>query len=159
MIVTIALQPALSLRPRPFLLVSDSTFIFIYTLSLTTQDKAAHAIKVAKDTQREVRQCEYPACAVKAKDGAVLLKCPGCRVALYCCTTHAMQHMPEHKSFCKELTRICDYPKCKERADVDITCRRCKVATYCSKKHRTKHSSAHEGQSRCEELRALRKGR
>ena len=145
----------LSLMPRLLILVSDSSFtIFIYTHSLSTQESVAHAINYAKDFQREVRQCEYPACAIKAKDGAVLLKCPGCRVALYCCMTHAMQHMPEHKSFCKELTRICDWPGCKERADVDITCRRCKVATYCSKRHREKHMEKHE--SRCEELRSYR---
>jgi hypothetical protein len=111
----------------------------------------AEAGKGAKNRQREVRQCEYTACQVKAKDGAVLHKCPGCRVALYCSKAHAVLHVPEHESFCEELTRIFDYPKCKERADVDITCRRCKVATYCSKRHMTKHSLAH--QSRCDMLR------
>ena len=116
-------------------------------------------MEVARVAKKDARQCEYPACDVKAKDGATLLKCDGCKVALYCCKAHAVLHMPEHESLCEELTRICDYPKCKERADVDITCRRCKVATYCSKRHRTKHSSAHESSCVCEELRALRKGR
>ena len=122
----------------------------------TTQEQIAEIIKSAKAKQREVRQCDYPACGVKAKDGVILHKCAGCRVALYCCKDHAVQHRPEHESFCEELYRICDYPRCKERADVDITCRRCKVATYCSKSHRTKHASAHESSGVCEELRALR---
>ena len=116
--------------------------------------------KGAKARQREVRQCEYPACQVKAKDGATLLKCAECRSALYCCKDHAVLHRPEHESLCRELTRLCDYPGCEERAEEDhVTCRRCKVASYCSKTHREKHSSAHESSGVCEELRALRKER
>jgi hypothetical protein len=64
-----------------------------------------------------------------------------------------VQHLDEHESLCDELTRICDYPKCKRPAD-RVRCRQCKVARYCSERHRTKHSSAHEG--RCEELRSYR---
>jgi hypothetical protein len=93
-------------------------------------------------------------CAAKAKDGTVLHKCPGCRVALYCSKAHAVLHMPEHETFCVELTRICDLPGCAEKAYAHVTCRQCKVASYCSKSHRSAHVSAHE--SRCEELRALR---
>ena len=118
----------------------------------TTQEQIAEIIKNAKDGQREARQCEYPACGVKAKDGAILHKCAGCRVALYCCKDHAVQHLSEHESFCEELTLVCDYPGCEERGEVK--CRQCKVAMYCSKRHRSKHASAHE--SLCEELCALR---
>ena len=121
--------------------------------SFTSQEDTANYSKEAKDKQREGRQCEHPACQVKAKDGAVLSKCAGCRVTLYCCKDHAMQHLPEHESFCKELTQICDCPGCEERGEVK--CRQCKVALYCSARHRTKHLSAHE--SLCEELRALRR--
>ena len=129
---------------------------------LTTQEKAADFAKCSKAAQREARRCDLPACQATAADlklGERFKKCPACRTAIYCCKDHAVRHYPEHESLCKELTRICDYPECKERADIDIMCRQCKVATYCSKKHREKHSSAHEGQSRCEELRALRKVR
>ena len=114
----------------------------------TSQKKDADSGREAKERQREVRQCEYPACEVKAKDGATLHKCPGCRVALYCDKSHAILHMLEHESFCDELTRLCDYPGCKRRALVK--CGRCKAATYCGERHRSKHSSAHEGL--CEEL-------
>ena len=123
------------------------------------QEKEANFAKEAKARQREVRLCEYTPCQVKAKDGATLLKCAGCRSALYCCKDHAVLHRPEHESLCEELTRLCDCPGCEERAEVNITCRRCKVATYCSKRHREKNSSAHESSGVCEELRALRKGR
>jgi hypothetical protein len=118
------------------------------------QENTASNIKLLKDQQRDVRQCEYPACGAKAKDGAVLHKCAGCRVALYCSKAHAVLHMPEHASFCAELTRVCDLPGCKERAYARVACLRCKAATYCSKKHRDKHSTAHE--SLCEELRGNR---
>ena len=118
---------------------------------LNTQELAAEISKLAKDYQRDVRQCEYPACEVKAKD-ATLHKCAGCRVALYCCKGHAILHRLEHERFCDELTRTCDYPACKKRAH--IKCRRCKVATYCGERYMSKHSSAHE--SVCEELRACR---
>ena len=116
-------------------------------------------MKRAKTRQRDVRRCYLPACQASAAELKLderFKKCPGCRVAIYCCKDHAVQHYPEHESLRDELTRFCDYPKCKERADVDITCRRCKVATYCSKKHRSKHSSAHESSGVCEELCALR---
>jgi hypothetical protein len=109
---------------------------------------------IAKERQREIRKCELPACGVKAIDGATLSKCAGCRVALYCCKGHAVQHVPEHESFCEELTRLCDYPECEERASVRVTCRQCKVAMYCSKRHRLKHTSVHE--SLCDELCALK---
>ena len=122
--------------------------LIIMLFTLTTQETVARVIKAAKDSQRRVRQCEYPACEVKAKDGATLHKCPGCRVALYCDKSHAILHMLEHESFCDELTRLCDYPGCKRRALVK--CGRCKAATYCGERHRSKHSSAHEGL--CEEL-------
>ncbi len=125
----------------------------MYHPSFTSQEHIAEFTKKAKAAQREVRQCEHPACQVKAKDGATLLKCAGCRVTLYCCKDHAVQHLPEHESFCEELTQICDYPGCEERGEVK--CRQCKVSMYCSKKHRSKHSSAHE--SLCEELSALRR--
>jgi hypothetical protein len=118
-----------------------------------TQKNTDDFAKFAKASQKNARRCDYRACQATAADlklGERFKKCPGCRVALYCCKDHAVRHFPEHESLCEELTRICDNPKCKERADVDITCRKCKVATYCSKKHRSKHSSAHE--SRCEEL-------
>ena len=121
-------------------------------ITLTTQETVAGFIKRAKARQRQVRQCEYPACEVKATDGATLHKCPGCRVALYCDKSHAILHMLEHESFCDELTRTCDYPECKRRALMQ--CRECKVATYCCHRHKAKHSSAHE--SRCEELRSYR---
>jgi hypothetical protein len=114
-------------------------------------------MNIAKKKQRDARRCDLPACQASAADlklGSRFAKCPGCRVAVYCCKAHAVLHYPEHKSLCDELTRICDHPKCKERADIDIKCRRCKVATYCSKRHRSKHMSAHEG--RCEELCAFR---
>ena len=127
------------------------------SLHYTTQEKAADFGKKAKTRQREARRCDYPACQVSAADlklGERFKKCPDCRAAIYCCKDHAMRHTPEHESLCKELTRICDYPRCKERANIDIMCRQCKVATYCSRKHRTKHSSAHE--SRCDELRLCR---
>ena len=116
---------------------------------LTTQEQVAEFIKDAKARQRHVRQCEYPACEVKAKDGATLHKCPGCRVALYCDKSHAILHMLEHESFCVELTRTCDYPGCEDRAEV--TCSECGVAAYCyGKKHMRRHRAAHE--SVCEEL-------
>ena len=121
--------------------------------------RKADFAKTVKDRQREVRQCEYPACQVKAKDGATLIKCAGCRSALYCCKDHAVLHRPEHESFCNELTRVCDYPGCEEQAYTSVMCPRCKVASYCSKKHREKHSSAHESSGVCEELRAMRKER
>ena len=126
-------------------------------LCTASQEKMAGDAQVTKTSQRDARRCDYHACQASAADmkvGERFKKCPGCRVAIYCCNNHAMRHMPEHESLCKELTRICDYPSCKERADIDITCRQCKVVTYCSKKHRSKHSSAHE--SRCEELCLLR---
>ena len=116
------------------------------------QEHTAEIIKQVKTYQRDVRICEYPACGVNAKD-ATLHKCAGCRVALYCDKSHAILHRPEHEIFCRELTRLCDYPECKKRALVK--CGRCKVATYCGERHMSKHSSAHE--SVCEELRALRK--
>ena len=119
---------------------------------LSPQEFIAKLSKHAKDCQRNVRQCEYPACEVKAKDGATLHKCAGCRVALYCCKAHAIAHRLEHERFCDELTRVCDYPACKKRAH--IKCGQCKVATYCGERHMSKHSSAHE--SVCEELRACR---
>ena len=119
---------------------------------LYTQKLIAKISSKAKDYQRDVRQCEYPACEVKAKK-ATLHKCAGCRVALYCGKDHASRHLPDHLSFCRELTRLCDYPECEKRAQ--IKCGRCKVATYCGERHMSKHSSAHE--SVCEELRALRK--
>ena len=122
-----------------------------YCLALTTQNNLAKKINLAKTLQRNVRICEYPACEVKAKD-KTLLKCPRCRVTLYCCKDHASQHLPDHLKFCRELTRRCDYPECKKRAQ--IKCGRCKVATYCGERHMSKHSSAHE--SVCEELRACR---
>jgi hypothetical protein len=119
-----------------------------------SQERAAKFANLAKDYQRDVRQCEYPACGAKAKDGAVLHKCAGCRVALYCSKAHAVLHMPEHESFCVELTRVCSLPGCEERAYARVTCGQCKVATYCSKRHRTAHASAHE--ALCEELRSYR---
>ena len=122
--------------------------------SLTSQEVVDGIIKKAKDCQREIRQCEHPACQVKAKDGAVLSKCAGCRVTLYCCKDHAVQHLPEHESFCRELMQVCDCPGCEERGEVK--CRQCKVALYCSTRHRSKHLAAHE--SVCEELRCARKG-
>jgi hypothetical protein len=124
----------------------------LYHPSFTSQEYIAKVTKDAKDRLREVRQCEHPACQVKAKDGAVLSKCAGCRVTLYCCKDHAVQHLPEHESFCEELTQVCDCTGCEERGVVK--CRQCKVAMYCSKRHRSKHASAHE--SLCEELCALR---
>jgi hypothetical protein len=81
-----------------------------------------------------------------------LKKCPRCRVALYCCKDHAVQHLDEHESLCKELTRVCDHPKCRKRADVK--CRLCYVAAYCCKEHRAAHSEAHEGV--CKELRSYK---
>jgi hypothetical protein len=110
-------------------------------------------IKYATANQKDARRCDLPACQASAADlklGSRFAKCPGCRVAIYCCKAHAVQHMAEHESLCRELTRICDQSGCKKRADVDVRCRQCKVATYCSKRHRDKHASAHE--SRCEEL-------
>ena len=117
------------------------------------QKSAADIVKNAKNFQRAVRHCEYPACGVNAKD-KTLHKCAGCRVALYCGKDHAAMHMLEHESFCDELTRACDYPACERRA-FDI-CRRCKVSMYCGEKHMSKHRAAHE--SVCEELRCARKG-
>ena len=123
--------------------------LIIMLMTLTTQETFAGFIKEAKGLQRQVRQCEYPACEVKAKDGATLHKCPGCRVALYCDKSHAILHMLEHESFCVELTRTCGYPGCEERAV--ITCSECGVAAYCyGKKHMRRHRAAHE--SVCEEL-------
>ena len=119
----------------------------------TFQKSTADFSKEAKDRQRAVRQCEYPACGVNAKD-KTLYKCPGCRVSLYCSKDHASMHMSEHESFCDELTRACDYPACERRALV--SCRTCKVAMYCGERHRSKHCAAHE--SVCEELRCARKG-
>jgi hypothetical protein len=127
------------------------------SLILTSQVLFADFSKDAKEIQKNARRCDLPACQASAADlklGSRFAKCPGCRVAIYCCKDHAVQHMAEHESLCEELTRICDYPKCKKRADIDVRCRQCKVATYCNKKHRSKHSSAHE--SRCEELRSYR---
>jgi hypothetical protein len=118
--------------------------------SLNFQESTANMIEYAKDYRREVRQCEYPACGAKAKDGAVLHKCAGCRVAVYCSKAHAVLHMPEHECFCVELTRVCSLPGCEERAYARVICRQCKAATYCSKGHRTAHASAHE--ALCEEL-------
>ena len=121
----------------------------MFIITLTTQETVVRVIKEAKGYQRQVRQCEYPACEVKAKDGATLHKCPGCRVALYCDKSHAILHMLEHESFCDELTRTCDFPGCAERAT--IWCPECGVAAYCfGKKHMRKHRAAHE--SVCEEL-------
>ncbi len=123
----------------------------------TAQKKSVEFAKGALSRQKDARRCDLPACQASAADLKLderFKKCPGCRVAIYCCKDHAMQHLDEHESLCDELTRVCDYPKCKKRADIDIKCRRCKVATYCSKRHRSKHSSAHE--SRCEELCSLR---
>ena len=127
-----------------FMLVSKAVFL----CSLSTQKQVAGVIKNVKDRQRQVRQCEYPACGVKATDGATLHKCPGCRVALYCDKSHAILHMLEHESFCDELTRTCDYPGCERRALT--SCRKCKVAMYCGERHRSRHWAAHE--SVCEEL-------
>jgi hypothetical protein len=121
--------------------------------SSTPQKSVADSIKIVKATQKNARRCDLPACHASAADlklGSRFAKCPRCRVAIYCCKAHAVQHLAEHESLCEELTRICDHPKCKKPADIDIRCRQCKVATYCSKRHREKHSSAHE--SRCEEL-------
>ena len=126
----------------------------IYHSQYYLQREAAGIIKEAKAAQRDVRQCEYPPCQAKAKDGVVLHKCAGCRVALYCSKAHAVLHMPEHESFCVELTRVCDLPGCDERAYARAMCRQCKAAMYCSKGHRTAHVSAHE--SLCEELRSYR---
>jgi hypothetical protein len=64
-------------------------------------------------------------------------------------------HRPKHESPCDELTRICDHPTCKKRADSYVRCRRCKVATYCNKRHKSKPSAAHE--ERREDLRVFRK--
>ena len=141
----------LSLRPVNLLFSSlvMLSSIIIMLITRATQEAVAGVIKEAKDRQRQVRQCEYPACEVKATDGATLHKCPGCRVALYCDKSHAILHMLEHESFCIELTRTCDYPGCEERAE--ITCSECGVAMYCyGKKHMRKHRAAHE--SVCEEL-------
>ena len=123
---------------------------------LTLQGIVAEFSIGAKERQKNARRCDLPACQASAADlkRSRFAKCPGCRVAIYCCKDHAVRHMAEHESLCEELTQICDYPKCTKRADIDVRCRQCKVATYCSKKHRSKHSSAHE--SRCEELRSYR---
>jgi hypothetical protein len=118
------------------------------------QGECAVTRKKAKIMERMARQCEYTKCGAKTQDGATLHKCAGCRIVLYCCKDHAVRHMPEHESLCKELQRTCDYPTCKDRADTHVKCRLCKMAMYCSKRHRSKHESAHEG--RCEELRSLR---
>ena len=115
---------------------------------LIIQEFTAEISKQAKTFQRDVRICENPECEVNAKD-KTLHKCPRCRVTLYCCKDHAAEHLPAHRRFCRELTRLCDFPECKKRAQ--IKCGRCKVATYCGENHMSKHSSAHE--SVCEELR------
>ena len=57
--------------------------LFLFCGMFATQQFADEISKAAKDYQRDVRQCEYPACEVKAKDTA-LHKCPRCRVTLYC---------------------------------------------------------------------------
>ena len=113
----------------------------------TFQKAIVDFAKGAKNRQRAVRQCEYPACGVNAKD-KTLHKCAGCRVSLYCGKDHAALHRPEHESFCDELTRACDHPSCERRAFV--RCRKCKVAMYCGERHRSRHWAAHE--SVCEEL-------
>ncbi len=92
----------------------------------TFQNSTADFSKQAKDKQRAVRQCEYSACGVNAKD-KILHKCAGCRVALYCGKHHAALHRPEHESFCDELTRACDYPACERRAFVSCHGIRCKA--------------------------------
>ena len=123
----------------------------------TTQEDNADWAEKAISRQKDARRCDLPACQASAADlelGERFKKCPACRVAIYCCKIHAMRHMSEHHSLCEELTRICDFPKCRKPADIDIKCRRCKVATYCCERHKAKHSSAHE--SRCEELRSYR---
>ncbi len=135
-----------------FVRPSDPFILMMCHSQYHPQERSAGVLNQLKNIERESRQCEYPACGAKAKDGAVLHKCAGCRVALYCSKAHAVLHMPEHESFCVELTRVCDLPGCEERAYARVTCRQCKVATYCSKGHRDKHSTAHEG--RCEERRS-----
>ena len=129
------------------------TYCLISFLTCSRQKFTAYLIESATASQKDAIRCDLPACQASATDlkiGIRVAKCPRCRVALYCCKAHAVQHMAEHESLCKELTRICDYPTCKKRADVDVRCRQCNVATYCSKRHREKHASAHE--SRCAEL-------
>ena len=130
-----------------FCILKSYFAFFVLLRSLNKQEKNAEAIKDAKTFQRAVRQCEHPACGVKAKD-ATLHKCPGCRVALYCGKQHAMLHMLDHEDFCDELTRTCNFPECERRAL--ISCRQCKIAMYCNEMHRSKHRAAHE--SVCEEL-------
>ncbi len=142
------------LRLKPYLNLSFSSYscIVLY-FQTTTQKASADFSKGAKERQRAVRQCEFPACGVKAKDTTPLHKCAGCRVALYCSREHAALHRSEHESFCDELTQTCSYPKCEYQAEV--RCRKCKVAMYCTERHRAKHSSAHE--SVCEELGCARR--
>jgi hypothetical protein len=137
--------------------LSVATYILVCFLILdiitTSQNKAADFAKITKVKQKGARRCDYPPCQASAADlklGSRFAKCPGCRVAIYCCKAHAVEHLSEHEDLCEELTRICDYPKCGESADIDVWCRQCKVAMYCGKRHRSKHASAHE--SRCEEL-------
>jgi hypothetical protein len=103
--------------------------------------------------QKEARRCDLPTCQASAadlKDNEVFKKCGHCRVAIYCCKAHAIDHLPEHEKLCEELTRTCDYPGCEYIAANNTRCRQCKVAMYCSKRHRERHKSAHEG--RCKEL-------
>jgi hypothetical protein len=137
-----------------FVRPSDPFILMMCHSQYHPQERSAGVLNQLKNIERESRQCEYPACGAKAKDGAVLHKCVGCRVALYCSKAHAVLRMPEHESFCVELTRVCSLPGCEERAYARVTCRQCKVATYCSKGHRDKHSTAHE--SLCQELRRNR---
>ena len=98
----------------------------------TAQKKSVEFAKGALSRQKDARRCDLPACQASAADLKLderFKKCPGCRVAIYCCKDHAVQHLSEHESLCEELTRVCDYTKCTKRADIDIKCRRCKVAT------------------------------
>ena len=157
--------PSWSRRPVSFMYSSGNAAYVCYCYLIQCpsyfqeQKFDADFANGVKDRHRAVRQCEYPACQVKAKDGATLIKCAGCRSALYCCKDHAVLHRPDHESLCNELTRLCNYPGCEEQAFINAVCARCKVATYCSKNHREKHSSAHESSGVCEELRVMRKGR
>ena len=124
------------------------TLLSCVVIMLTTQENAASFCKRAKERQRDVRRCDYPACNASAADLNIerLSKCPRCRVGLYCGRDHAVQHLALHRSLCLELYRVCDHPGCERPAD--IKCELCNVATFCSERHVSKHKRA------CRELRA-----
>lgn len=111
----------------------DSTAVVENSFKLVYQAEASFN----KARERRNRRCGYPGC----RSGGKLLKCPYCRVTLYCGKEHAALHLSDHYMFCVELTRTCDFPSCQKRAH--HTCLFCKTSAYCTNDHRAEHFPKH----------------